>query len=220
MDNNEQIYDEERELIAIEDYLDSNHTIAELEQSLDAICSKTPLSTLCTNLVNSYLPQIITYLEQKESPQTICNQLGFCSTKPSIHYKYDFCNSLFRLYTNLHQNKMYYFSDDCITHDCAKTSVIISHRFSTVRMADRIMVLKNGIVNELGTHDGVAVMKYHYPESKSGEYRKFYNKSNSGKKITIGTVIKMIKDRGGTIPHSIGLMNELEILKNKLRKLK
>ena len=113
-------------IIAIEDYLDSNHTIAELEQSLDTICSKTPLSTLCTNLVNSYLPQVITYLKQKESPQTICNQLGFCSTKPSIHYKYDFCNSLFRLYTKLRQNKMYYFSDDCITHDCAKTSVIIS----------------------------------------------------------------------------------------------
>ena len=74
--------------------------------------------------------------------------------------------------------------------------------------------------NELGVSDGVNVMKYHYPESKQGEYRKFYNKSNSGKKITIGTVIKMIKDRGGTIPKNITLMNELEILKNKLRNLK
>lgn len=34
-----------------------------------------------------------------------------------------------------------------------KTSVIISHRFSTVRMADRIMVLKHGAVLELGTHE-------------------------------------------------------------------
>ncbi|MEZ4981473.1 MAG: ATP-binding cassette domain-containing protein [Saprospiraceae bacterium] len=34
-----------------------------------------------------------------------------------------------------------------------KTSVIISHRFSTVRMADRILVLKNGKVLELGTHE-------------------------------------------------------------------
>jgi len=33
-----------------------------------------------------------------------------------------------------------------------KTSVIISHRFSTVRMADRIMVLKDGKILELGTH--------------------------------------------------------------------
>ena len=34
-----------------------------------------------------------------------------------------------------------------------KTSIIISHRFSTVRMADRILVLKNGKILELGTHD-------------------------------------------------------------------
>jgi ATP-binding cassette subfamily B protein len=34
-----------------------------------------------------------------------------------------------------------------------KTAIIISHRFSTVRMADRIIVLKNGIITELGTHE-------------------------------------------------------------------
>jgi ATP-binding cassette subfamily B protein len=34
-----------------------------------------------------------------------------------------------------------------------KTAVIISHRFSTVRIADRIMVLKDGAVLELGTHE-------------------------------------------------------------------
>lgn len=33
-----------------------------------------------------------------------------------------------------------------------KTAVIISHRFSTVRIADRIMVLKDGGVLEIGTH--------------------------------------------------------------------
>jgi hypothetical protein len=75
--------------------------------------------------------------------------------------------------------------------------------------------------NELGTHDGVAVMKYHYPESKQGEYRKFYNKTNSGKKITIGTVIKMIKDRSGTInlPKQSYLEVRLAEIRNKLRKL-
>lgn len=36
-----------------------------------------------------------------------------------------------------------------------KTSVIISHRFSTVRMADRIIVLENGTVTEEGTHDAL-----------------------------------------------------------------
>ena len=34
-----------------------------------------------------------------------------------------------------------------------KTGVIISHRFSTVRMADRILVLEDGAVAELGSHD-------------------------------------------------------------------
>lgn len=34
-----------------------------------------------------------------------------------------------------------------------KTSILISHRFSTVRMADRILVLQNGSVLELGTHE-------------------------------------------------------------------
>jgi len=33
-----------------------------------------------------------------------------------------------------------------------KTSIIISHRFSTVRMADRIIVLQNGTVSEEGSH--------------------------------------------------------------------
>jgi ATP-binding cassette, subfamily B, bacterial len=34
-----------------------------------------------------------------------------------------------------------------------KIAIIISHRFSTVRMADRILVLEDGAVLEEGTHD-------------------------------------------------------------------
>lgn len=34
-----------------------------------------------------------------------------------------------------------------------KTAVLISHRFSTVRMADRILVLKDGRLLEMGTHE-------------------------------------------------------------------
>ena len=33
------------------------------------------------------------------------------------------------------------------------TTILISHRFSTVRQADRICVLEHGQVVELGTHD-------------------------------------------------------------------
>ncbi len=37
-----------------------------------------------------------------------------------------------------------------------RMAVVISHRFSTVRMADRIIVLKNGEIVEQGTHDDLA----------------------------------------------------------------
>ena len=45
-----------------------------------------------------------------------------------------------------------------------KTAVIISHRFSTVRIADRIMVLKNGNVLEIGTHHELMANKQLYSE--------------------------------------------------------
>lgn len=45
-----------------------------------------------------------------------------------------------------------------------KTSVIISHRFSTVRMADRIVVLKDGTVLELGTHEELLAKPQLYAE--------------------------------------------------------
>ncbi|HXF24970.1 MAG TPA: ABC transporter ATP-binding protein, partial [Gemmatimonadaceae bacterium] len=34
-----------------------------------------------------------------------------------------------------------------------RMAVLISHRFSTVRMADRILVLRNGQLEEEGTHE-------------------------------------------------------------------
>ena len=33
-----------------------------------------------------------------------------------------------------------------------RTAILISHRFSTVRLADRIAVIRDGRVEELGTH--------------------------------------------------------------------
>lgn len=45
-----------------------------------------------------------------------------------------------------------------------KCSVIISHRFSTVRMADRILVLKHGKVLETGTHEELMKNKNLYSE--------------------------------------------------------
>ena len=45
-----------------------------------------------------------------------------------------------------------------------KTAVLISHRFSTVRMADRILVLEGGTVRERGTHEGLVAAGGLYAE--------------------------------------------------------
>jgi ATP-binding cassette subfamily B protein len=44
------------------------------------------------------------------------------------------------------------------------TAVLISHRFSTVRMADRIVVLADGMVVEAGTHDELIAEAGRYAE--------------------------------------------------------
>jgi len=45
-----------------------------------------------------------------------------------------------------------------------KSAVLISHRFSTVRMADRILVLQQGEVLELGTHNELIELEGKYAE--------------------------------------------------------
>jgi ATP-binding cassette subfamily B protein len=55
-----------------------------------------------------------------------------------------------------------------------RTAVLISHRFSTVRMADRIFVLKNGSVIEGGSHDELIRRRGVYAdlfERQAGSYR-------------------------------------------------
>ena len=64
----------------VENYLQNNHTVTELEQILDNLCSKTPISNECTQLVNEYLPSIINLIEQKETPDEICNQIHICNS--------------------------------------------------------------------------------------------------------------------------------------------
>jgi ATP-binding cassette, subfamily B, bacterial len=45
-----------------------------------------------------------------------------------------------------------------------KTAIIISHRFSTVRMADRIVVLDQGIIKEIGSHEELMSVNGIYAE--------------------------------------------------------
>jgi len=45
-----------------------------------------------------------------------------------------------------------------------KTAVLISHRFSTVRMADRILVIENGTLLEIGSHQELLARNGRYAE--------------------------------------------------------
>ena len=53
-----------------------------------------------------------------------------------------------------------------------RMAIVISHRFSTVRMADRIIVLKNGEVVEEGMHDDLA--------SRTGLYSELFHMQAAG----------------------------------------
>ena len=55
-----------------------------------------------------------------------------------------------------------------------RTALLISHRFSTVRMADQILVLDDGRIIEAGSHEQLVGMDGRYAalyEMQAGRYR-------------------------------------------------
>jgi saposin len=63
-----------------ENYLENNATVAEIEAKLDQVCNDlpSPYNGECTLIVNSYLSEIIIWLENNETPAEVCQQLSLC----------------------------------------------------------------------------------------------------------------------------------------------
>ena len=52
-----------------------------------------------------------------------------------------------------------------------RTAIVIAHRLSTVREADRIIVLQQGEIIEQGDHDGLLAEGGHYAELYNTYFR-------------------------------------------------
>jgi ABC-type multidrug transport system fused ATPase/permease subunit len=70
------------------------------------------------------------------------------------------------------------------TREC--TTILVSHRFSTVRLADRIAVVEDGQVIELGSHDELMALGRRYRTMYDLQASRFVESSADGEVLEIG----------------------------------
>lgn len=66
----------------IEDYIAKNETETNIESSIDKLCSTLPgkYGNLCKETIEPKIPSIINFIENKETPDVICNQIKLCDS--------------------------------------------------------------------------------------------------------------------------------------------
>jgi len=72
------------------------------------------------------------------------------------------------------------------TREC--TTILVSHRFSTVRKADRICVLEHGRVVELGTHDELMALGGRYRTMFDLQAARFTEYDEQGEEVVLDTL--------------------------------
>jgi len=65
----------------VEEYVSQNQTEAEIVAQLQSFCGILgPLASECDSLIATYAPQMIQWIENKQSPATFCTEIGACSS--------------------------------------------------------------------------------------------------------------------------------------------
>jgi ABC-type multidrug transport system fused ATPase/permease subunit len=73
------------------------------------------------------------------------------------------------------------------TRQC--TTILISHRFSTVRLADRICVIDDGKVAELGSHDELMALRGRYRTMFDLQASRFTEYDELGEEVTYESLL-------------------------------